>query len=439
MKTDLLIIGGGPAGILAGMAAKQTNPKLKIVLIKKEKGITIRCSEPYVLGNLVKLEKIVSNDKMITSAGIKLIFDQATKIITKTKTVKTKSKEIKYKKLVLAIGAKPFVPNIPGIEPENIFTLRDDKDTKKIQKKLKSAKNIVIIGGGAIGIEIASVLKNIKKNVTLIELMPELMFGAYDSGFSKRVEDVLKKSGINILLNEKIKEIKGNKKVKFVVTNSNKNIKADIVLLTAGVKSEIELAKKAGIKIGKYGIYCKKNQETSIKDIYAVGDCAQAIDFITKKPTPSQLATTAVFQGKVAGINSAGGKAIHPGVINPAVSVFEKIAIGRVGLTEKQAKDDKIKIFIGKAESFSRYTCHPGAKPLELKLIFEKNKKTIIGAQIFGGEQGISQRINLISLAIQKKMNVCDLAGLNYCAHPELTPLPFAEPIVMAAEDALKK
>lgn len=440
MKTDILIIGGGPAGIIAGIAAKETNPKLSIALIKKDKGITVRCSEPYVLGGMVKLKDIIVADQMIIGAGINLIIDEAIKINPKEKIVKTrKNKQIRYKKLILATGATPFVPPISGVNLKNVFTLRNAKDVKEIQKSLKKAKNIVIIGGGAIGITLASVLKNKKRNISIIELSPNLVFSAYDKEVSKKVETVLKQSGIKILTNEQVKEIIGDKSVKAVITASNKKIPADLVLFAVGVRSETELAKKAGIKIGKFGIYCKKNQETSIRDIYAIGDCVQATDLITNKPTPSQLATTAVFQGKVAGINAAGGKAEYPGVVNPAVSLFKGVAVGRVGLTEKQAKANNFKILTGNAKSFNRYTCHPGAKPLEIKLVFDQKTKRIFGAQIFGGEEGVSQRINLLSLAIQKELTAVDLAKLNYCAHPELTPLPFAEPIVMAAEDALRK
>ena len=410
MKTDILIIGGGPAGIIAGHSAKAVNPKLKIALIKKDKGITIRCSEPYVLGGVVKLKNIIAADQMITGAGINLIIDEAIKINPKEKIVKTrKNKQFKYDKLILAAGATPFVPPISGVNLKNVFTLRNSKDVKEIQKSLKKARNIVIIGGGAIGITLASVLKNKKRNISIIELSPNLVFSAYDKEISKKVETVLKKAGIKILTNAKVKEIIGDKSVKAVVIASNKKIPADLVLLAVGARS------------------------------YAIGDCVQATDLITNKTTPSQLATTAVFQGKVAGINAAGGKAEYPGVVNPAVSLFEGVAVGRVGLTEKQAKANNFKILTGNAKSFNRYTCHSGAKPLEIKLVFDQKTKRILGAQIFGGEEGVSQRINLLSLAIQKKLTAVDLAKLNYCAHPELTPLPFAEPIVMAAEDALRK
>ena len=437
-KTDVLIIGGGPGGIVAGLTIKKLKPSLKVTLIKKEQGVTVLCSEPYALSGVVEPKKIVFPDKkMIIDAGIKLIVDEAKKIDLKNKFVQTKKEKIEFKKLILATGATPFVPPIPGRDLENIFTLRTIKDVKKIRQGLKKAKNIVIVGGGAIGIEVASLLNEKGKNVTIIELLPHLISGAYDKEFSQEAEDALKQCGVKILTNYRVEKFSGKEKVKYVVANKNKKIPADLVLLSIGVRSNIDLAKNAGIKIGKFGIGVDKYQETNVKNVYAIGDCAQAIDFITKKPTPSQLATTAVFQAKIAGANIAGKKISYSGVVNASVSAFECLAIGRVGLTEKQARTTGFKISIGWANSYNRYACHPGACPIKVKLIFEEKTKKILGGQIISGEQGVSQRINLLSLAIKKRMTALDLANLNYCANPGLTPLPFAEPIVMAAESVL--
>jgi len=437
-KTDVLIIGGGPAGIVAGLTIKKIKPKLKVTLVKKEKGVTILCSEPYALAGIVNPKDIVFSDKkMITSAGIDLVIDEAKKIEIKKNIVVTKKNKIKFKKLVLATGARPFVPPIPGKEMKNIFTLRTIKDVKNIRQSLKKAKNIIIVGGGAIGIEVASLLNNKKRKITIIELLPHLVSGAYDEDFSQDVENVLSDAGIKILTNESVKGFLGENKVKYVLTSKKRKIPADIVLLSIGVRSNIDLAKSSGIKIGKFGIWVNKYQQTSVKNIYAIGDCAQAIDFITGKPTPSQLATTAVFQAKVAAMNIIGKKVKYDGVVNPAVSAFECLAIGRVGLTEKQAKENGFKIIVGRAESYNRYACHPNTCLVKIKLIFEKKTKRILGGQIISGEHGVAQRINLLSLAIKKKMTAGNLANLNYCAHPELTPLPFAEPIVMASESVL--
>ena len=437
-KIDILIIGGGPAGIVASHLAKKINPKLKILIVKKEKGIAIRCSEPYVIGEKVKLEDIVVPDEeMIQKAGIDLMIDEVIKIDHQDKKVYTKNKEeIVYDKLILATGANPFVPPIENTDLKNIFTLRDVRDTLDIFNTSKQASKALVVGGGAIGIELASLLKEKGLEVTIVEFMPHLVSGTYDEDFSKKVEKTLANQGINLILKESVKSFQGKERVEKTITSSGKEIKTDLVVISCGVRSEVKLAQEMGSKIGKFGIQVNKKMETSKNDVYACGDCAQAISSITGKPCPSQLATTAVIQGKIAGMNAAEGNVEYQGVTNPAVSVIFDVACGCVGLTEKLAQQENIDTLVGKADSFTRYTCHPGKKAISLKLIFNKENEQIIGAQIFGGEEGISQRINLLSLAIQNKLTRKDLASFHYCAHPELTPLPFAEPIVMATESA---
>ena len=439
IKTDVLVIGGGPAGIIAGQTVRRINPNLKIMIVKKEKGSIIRCSEPYVVSKKVKLKEIIADDKsMITEAGINFLIDEAIKVNPKEKVVITKNeKKISYKKLILATGAYPFVPPIENVDFKNVFTLRGEDDVKNIQKFSKTAKSALVVGGGAIGLEIAAAFKERNIKTTIVEFMPHLIAGAYDEDFSLEMEKVMVNKGVKLFLGESVKSFLGrNGKAETAITSSGKKIKVDLAVVACGVRSETKLAKEAGLKIGKFGIEVNDKMETSEKDIYAIGDCAQAIFFLNQKPAPSQLATTAVIQGKIAGKNAAGKKSLYEGTNNAAVSAVFGVACGRVGFTEAMAEKEGIEFLVGRAESFNKYECQPDKKRLSVKLIFNKEDERIIGAQIFGGEEGVSQRINLLSLAIQNGLTRRDLAEFDYCAHPELTPLPFAEPIVIAAEMA---
>ncbi len=436
-STDILIVGGGPAGILAGLAAKQTNPSLKILMVKNEKGITIRCSEPYTLGGKACLNKIIhSDDGMLKKNGLDYLIDEVVDFKNwpqEKVAITKKGEEIKFQKLVLATGAEPFVPPIKRIkEFPNIFTLRRASDVRKIKKQLAKAKQVVVIGGGAIGIETAALLQEAKKKVTLLEAAPYLMAGAYDPDYSQKAQEVLEKNKVKVVCNAQIKEIKAKE-----IVLAKETIKYGLIICACGVRGNVELAKKLGCKIERFGIKINNQCLTTKKDVYAVGDCAQAKSLLTKKPLPSQLATTAVIMGKVAGLSLAGKKACFAGVLNPAVSCFFDKAIGRVGMTEKEAKENKIKIKTASAQATDQYPTQPTVQPIENKLIFDAKTNRLIGAQVFGGKKGVGLRINLLSLAIANKLTAEKLAQLNYCAHPEETPLPFMEPIVMAAEQIL--
>ena len=315
---------------------------------------------------------------------------------------------------------------------KNVFTLRDAGDVKKISKAAKKARKVVIIGGGAIGIEVASLLREKGKSVAILEVASQLMPGAYDIGLANKVKEILEKKGIKVKLGIQVKEIK-----KKMVVTSRGNIGFDLVICSCGVRANVELAQKLDCRLGKFGILVNQFCQTSQKGIWAIGDCAQAKSFITKKPIPSQLATTAVLMGKIAGMNIAGKKEKLEGVLNPAVSCFFDYAVGRVGLTEKEAKNEKISVKVASAQSTNQYPSQMSAKPLEIKLVFNQKNSRLIGAQVFGGKKDVGMRINLLSLAISQRLTAEKLSKLNYCAHPEETPLPFAEPMIMAAEQVV--
>lgn len=436
-KTNVLIIGGGAAGILTGLVVKKFSPKTKVLVIKDEKDIIIRCSEPYVLGGIANLQKIIHPDEgMFKNNGIDFLIDKVVDFLDfpKKKIALTKDGEkIKFEQLVLATGANPFVPPIPGLkEQKNILTLRQANDLVKIKKAVSKSKKAVVIGGGAIGLEVATMLRRKGLSVTILEVADQLMPGAYDKDYADKIKKVIEDNKIKVKLGVRIQEVNE----KEIIIPSEK-IKYDFIVCSCGVRPEIELAQKLGCRIDKFGIQINQFGQTSVNDIWAAGDCVQAKDFITGQPIPSRLATTAVLMGKTVAMNLLGKRMTIPKIVNPAVSCFFDFGVGRVGLTKRQAEKSGIKTIIGEAQSTTQYPSQPTAQPIEIKLIFNAGNKRIIGAQLFGGKGSLGMRVNLLSLAITRQLTMNDLAKMNYCAHPEETPLPFMEPIVMAAENAM--
>jgi NADH oxidase (H2O2-forming) len=210
-----------------------------------------------------------------------------------------------------------------------------------------------------------------------------------------------------------------------------------LVLVATGVRANTELAKNAGITLGETrSIKVNMKMETNIKDVYAAGDCVECVNLITGRPTMSQLGTTAVRQAKVAGTNAAGGYAIFPGVLSSSVTRLFDVEIGATGLTEFMANRNGIKTVKGSIKSKTKADYFPGAKPIMVKIVVEKETQRIIGAQIIGGEE-VGQRVNALSFAIQKQMSVRELAKADTCYAPPVAET--WEPMVLAAEMALRK
>ncbi len=279
------IIGCGPAGIQCALSIKNINPKADVSIFGKEKNIFIRCSAPYAIAGITKLNGCTKPDLMLTQQGIKVIRNEVINVDTKSKKVMTNKKTFNYDFLVFATGAKPFVPPINGAKSKNVFTLREYNDAKKIANSLRKAKNISIIGGGLISVELASLLCK-RFNVTIAEMLNHLLYSSYDEDFCSEIENVLTQNGVKLLLNGKVEDIVDAENVKYLICNGKK-IKSDVIIITVGVKPEVELAKNSGIKTEKFGIETNEKMQTNVKNVYAIGDCAQSFSMITKKSSPS--------------------------------------------------------------------------------------------------------------------------------------------------------
>ena len=433
MVMKVLIIGAGPAAIVTGEIIKSKKPDAEVKLFTKEKNIFVRCTAPYVIAGIDPLEKCITPDDFVTSKGIELIKEEVTEVHPDENKIVTKfGNEFSYDFLVFATGARPFVPPIDGSTLKNVFVLRTAEDAKKIKEAVENAQKIVIVGGGMIGVELASLLSR-KKDVTIVEMLPHVMYTAYDEEFCLEAESLLKQNGVKLLLGKKVEKIIGSEKVEAVQVDGE-NIPADVVILSVGIRANKELAEKAGIPTGKFGIKTNEKMQTSISNIYAVGDCAEAFSAIDKKPVPSGLVTTAIMQAKVAALNILGEEAQFVGVTNASVTKLFDYSFGRVGFTFEQAKKNGLTVKVGKFEGLNKYDMQPDTKPLKLKLLFDQDDR-IIGGQVFSSGNIVSALIDFISYAITKRTKRTELMNFVYSAHPELTPLPFVNPIITACEN----
>jgi len=446
MPKRIVIIGAHAAGVDAASAARKTDRQADITTITEEQhpGYS-RCGLPFVIGGQIPNFKdlIVFPPTYFQMMKINLKTEtKATAIDTTKKTVETTGKNgntetIPYDSLIIATGASSFTPPIKGKEKQGVHSLRTLEDGEKIDQAIKNgAKTAVVMGAGLIGLETAIALHERGLKVTIVEMLPQILPLPLDNEMAKMLQDMLEQKGIKILTGKCVEEFLGTDKVTGIIATGEK-IEADLFISAFGVRANTQLAVNAGITLGETkAIKTNARMETNIRDVYAVGDCAEVTNIATQKPALPQLGTVAVRTGKIAGINAAGGYSLFTGALGSAVSRLFQTDCGWTGLTEAAANKARIEVVTGTISSKTKADYYPGALPIKVKLVVEKESQRIIGAQIVGGEE-VTQRINAISLAIQRGMTAKDLSKADTAYAPPVCET--WEPMVMAAEMVLLK
>jgi len=439
-QTDVVVVGGSAAGIPAAITCRRHYPEKKVLLIRKEKQVQIPCGIPYIFGTVHTPDKNLIPDGAVTDKGIDLLVDEVIDINKEAKTVSTKNGEtVQYDKLILATGSTPLDLPIPGLDKENVYkVVKDTPYLHTLLDQMKDKKDIVILGGGFIGVEFADECKkNRDANVTIVELLPHCLMLAFEDEFCQEAEANLKERGINLITGVKLEEVTGDTKVEGVKLSDGRELPADLVLVAVGVKPNIELAEKAGLETDRGGIIVNSSMMTSDQHIFACGDCTSKKSFFSDKPSGLKLASIATMEARIAGANLFGKRRENKGVVGVFSTVVGDTAFGMAGLTEKMAKDHGYEVATGQAESPNR---HPGGMPgmakMKVKLVFNKKTGEIIGGQVRGGDS-VGECANTISACIQKKMTADDIATFQLGTHPAVTASPIAYQLVNAAEMAL--
>ena len=439
---DVVIIGGGPAGLTTAISARNTYPDKKIALIRREKIALIPCGIPYIFGTLEKIEDNILPDAPLNKNNVDLIVDEV--IETEDNTVVLKSGDkVSFEKCVLATGSKPNIPPIPGIDKDGVWFVKKDMEyLKEMKKSLDNVTDVVIVGGGFIGVELADELIKKGKNVTIIEMQDSLLPAAMDKEFGDIAINVMKERGVEILCNKKVKEITGGKSVDGVVLDDGKKLKADVVIVSVGYKPNTELAKKFNIEIDeKYGIKIDEYLRTSREGIFAVGDCVRKRCCFTGGYTGIMLASTAMAHGRLAGSNLYSIKVVKgfPGTCGTFCTKIGNTAFGVAGLTEKQLKTIGVDYVVGYNETVDRHPGKlPGASKIYTKIIYARYSHVLLGAQVKGGDS-IGELVNMYSVMIQNKMTDMQVDSMQIGTHPLLTPSPIAYSVINATVDAIMK
>lgn len=438
----MVVVGGSAAGVSAALTCRRHYPERSILVVRKENQVLIPCGIPYVFGTVGSPEKNLIPDSILEKNHIGLIVNEVTEINRERHTLSLANGEaVEYKKLVLAVGSVPVIPPIPGIDKQQIFAVK--KDVPYLQRMLDSldaASNLVIVGCGFIGVELAEECKKRKPdiNITIIEMMKHCLMLTYDEEFCVKAEEVLRDLGVEILGSEKVEAFLGKEKVEKIKLSSGRELAADMVILGIGAAANAKLAQNAGLELGPTGgIQVNRYMQTSDEDIFACGDCAEKVSFFDGKPSPLKLASIATMEARIAGANVFGTRRMNMGVIGVFSTKLGNIAFAAAGLTETAAKKMGYNVVVGEAEAINR---HPGGMPgaanLKVKLVFERGTGVLLGGQVSGAESA-GELINAISACIHQKMTFDDMATFQTGTHPALTASPIAYQLVNAAEMAI--
>lgn len=439
----LLIIGSGAAGSTAAQFARKADMKAEITMLGDEHyPLYSKCGLPYVFGGIIPDFEELIEFPLAWFQRFKIDLQLGREVYaidTEKKTVKSRSLQggderlHDYDALIIATGARSWVPEIKGaygVEgnlKKGVFTLRSMDDAKQIIDWAKKSKRGMIAGSGLVGMEMAEALARMGMD-TYVRLRTHMLTGMIDEDMAGIVQKNAEAEGIQFIPRVTVSEIKGKDKMECVVlknldTGEETDYPMDLLIISAGSTARIDMAEKAGCKIGSTGgIVIDEKGRTSVKDIYAAGDCTEYPDIVTGKPCLIGLGSIGVKQGRVASVNAVGGDEEMPrGILNNRTTELFNLQVAAVGPTIKELKKAGITPVIGKSKSSTVPPYYPGGKEINVKVMVNPEDGKIMAAQIVG-EQEVHQRVNVFAIAILRGMTVKDFLQLETCYAPPAAP-----------------
>ena len=444
MTERALIIGGNAAGMSAASQLRRERKDIEIIVFEKGHHVSYSaCGIPYYVGDLVddwndliSRTKEEFEDKMNiavkTGYEVTRIDVPGKKLFVKDRETGNTSEE-HWDKLLIATGSIPMKPPVPGIDAEGVMGVNTMDSGIRLKQWIKEHKpqNVVVIGGGYIGLEMAEAMNcHLELNVSLVERAPQVM-GTLDPDMGAIVSELARKVGITLYLEESLTEIVTQNGKAVGVKTDKRTIPADLVILGLGVSPNTKLAIDAGFPTGpRNALVVNDKMETPIPNVWAAGDCVQSTNLISGKAMYIALGTVANKQGRIAGFNMAGQDVRFPGVLGTAACKLCQYEVTRTGLMEWEIKEMGIDYATATIESETRAGYMPGSGEMTVKLLAEKKTGRLLGAQIVGAE-GAAHRINTMAAALTAKMTLDDIVNMDLSYAPPFSPV--WDPVQQAA------
>ena len=431
----VVVIGGVAAGPKIASKIMRLRPHAQVTVVEKGRVLSYAgCGLPYYISGAVEEQK----DLVCTPEGV--VRDPSyfarikhVRVMNRTEAVEIDRDEqrvlvknllsgdqvwLSYDKLAIATGALPIVPSIPGAHLKNIFTLHGLEHAEGIKSNLAEgrAKDVTIVGGGLIGVEMTESLVAAGCRVTLVEMEPQLL-GMLDWEMSHIVRTHLESKGVKVMLNTRVTGFEGDGRVRRVVTEEG-SFPADMVIMGVGVRPNVKLAKETGIELGPTGaIKVDEHMQTSVPDVYAAGDCVECNNIITDKPCYAPFGSTANKQGRVAAVNMCGGEDTFPGVATTTVCKVFDYTVSRTGLTEAEAREEGYDVVSSLTPGYDRAHFMPEAEMIVLKLVADAESQEVLGLQAIGPGEA-AKRTDVAVTAITGGLTVDQVSKLDLCYAP---------------------
>lgn len=442
MSNRLLVIGGDAGGMAAASTARRRGADFEIVALEQGRYTSYSaCGIPYVVsGDVWALEELVVRtpqqfrDQLridVRTGHRAMAIDLDRRTVEVRNLAQERTYTLGFDLLHIATGARPRRPPIPGIDGPQVFGVQTLDDAARLLAAVKAGQcdQVVVIGGGYIGLELAEAFVKRQSTVTVIEQRDEVM-ATLDADMGALVNTAMRQHGITVHTGERVTAVEAGS-----VVTTRRTVPADLVVLGLGVEPNAELASEAGMALGVRGsIVVNRCQQTSAEGVWAAGDCCQSRSVVTGEPIYVALGTVANKQARVAGINISGGYATFAGVAGTAITKLCALEIGRTGVNEAEAAVAGFGYQVAKVVATTRAGYYPGAGTITVKLIVERVTGRILGGQVVGYE-GAAKRIDVLATAITGGLTVEDLVYLDLSYAPPFSPL--WDPVQQAARRAL--
>lgn len=443
MAKRIIVIGSGAAGMSAASAAREASPDADITVFTEDEDIAYSpCAIPWGIEGRSQWDEIVMHTPQFYSEKRNIRVLTKTKVESvdgEAKTVTAGGESYPYDSLVIATGGRVFVPPIAGTDLKNVFVVRTVRDGKDIQAALSDVDRVVIGGAGVIGLELAVSLRGMGKDVTVIEMMDQVIPRIADKDMADEIQAHLEEKGIRFVMKAPIQAVNGDDRVESV-TAAGQEYPCGLMIFATGVRANLDIAKSLGLDVGQLGALVASptlnayRRGRLVPDVFVAGDVMQCESAVMPGATMSQLGSTAVRQGRVAGHNAAGGdKMLFGPVASPWVSVIGDKQIAGTGLSLGLASWYGIDTVTGKAEGLTRARYYPGGMELKVKVIADRTTHRIVGAQIIAGEEATG-RIDWLTSAIINGMTAEDFLVRSENAYCPPTSM-VKDVVISAVED----